>query len=624
MAKKGICIGPEYIGAGRCNFCVWAPFVEKVEVHVLTPVERLVPMTRADNGIFQVTIENLGSDSLYFYRLNEKVERPDPASRFQPKGIHGPSQVTDPHFDWQEDPWSGLSLSEYIIYEIHVGTFSPEGNFEGIISHLADLKELGITAIELMPIAQFPGSRNWGYDGVFPFAIQNSYGRPENLKRLVNECHKANIAVILDVVYNHLGPEGNYFRDFGPYFNARCATPWGQALNFDGPGSDEVRHFFIYNALYWLEEFHFDALRLDAPVAIIDNSARPFLRELASAIHGLGEQLDRCIYLIAEGCGNDPKIVKDPEIGGYGHDAVWNGDFHHSLHVLLTKECEGNYKDFVGLPSLAKAYDEGFVLTGQYSFYRQRHYGASSKEIDAAKLVVFAQNHDQIGNRMLGERISRLVSFEKLKLSAGAVLLSPFIPLLFMGEEYGELAPFAYFISHSDPELVEAVRRGRRREFSAHGWKGETPDPQDEATFLSCKLDRHLRAKAQNNLLYQFYKEVIRIRKELPPLSRLNKESMEVAADASQGIMTIRRWANEREVLVILNFGDSQTSVTIPVPNGSWFKLLDSTDQKWLSCGSPVPAVIHTGKDAKFLINSQSFVVFVKQEDSCTDVKLAK
>ena len=615
IARNGIDLGAMYLGAGQCSFCVWAPLADKVEVHLLAPEERLVPLTRAGNGLYRAVVEKLDPDSLYFYRLNGSVERPDPASRFQPQGVHGPSQAVDHHFDWEDGHWSGPSLHEYVIYELHVGAFSPEGTFEAIISHLLELKQLGITAIELMPIAQFPGTRNWGYDGVFPFAVQNSYGGPQNLKRLVNACHKVNIALILDVVYNHLGPEGNYFRDFGPYFNDRTSTPWGAAINFDGPQSDEVRHFFIDNAIYWLEKFHFDALRLDAPHVIVDSSAQPFLRELADAVHGIGEQLHRRIYIFAESSGNDPKFVKSSELGGYGFDAVWNGDFHHSLHVSLTGERQGIYQDFVGLPSMVKAFMEGFVNTGQYSSYRQRHYGASSKEIDATKLVVFAQNHDQVGNRMLGERLSQLVTFEKLKLAAATVLLSPFIPLLFMGEEYGESAPFLYFISHSNPELVEAVRRGRRREFSAHGWKGLAPDPQDEGTFLSSKLDRRLRIKANNDVLFQFYKEVIRIRKEIPPLAQLSKINMEVTSDNSVSVMLVRRWVDAQEVLVILNFGDSRTSATVSVSNGRWIKVLDSADVQWLGSGSPVPEELHSEEEVKFLINAQAFVVFARGID---------
>jgi maltooligosyltrehalose trehalohydrolase len=359
-----------------------------------------------------------------------------------------------------------------------VGTFTPEGTFEAIIPHLDELRELGITAVELMPVAQFPGTRNWGYDGVYPFAVQNSYGGPEGLKRLVNACHGRGIAVVLDVVYNHLGPEGNYLWDFGPYFTDRYKTPWGSAINFDGPHSDPVRRLFIENALYWVTEFRMDGLRIDAVHGILDFSAYPFLEELASAVHEKAERLNRRVYVIAESDLNDTRVIRSRELGGYGLDAQWNDDFHHALHTLLTEDQTGYYQDFGRLGDLVKAFREGFVCSGQYSSYRRRRHGNSSRDIPAGCFVVFAQNHDQVGNRMRGERLSQLVCRERMKLAAGVVFLSPFIPLLFMGEEYGETAPFPYFISHSDADLVEAVRRGRREEFAAFGWSQEPPDPQ--------------------------------------------------------------------------------------------------------------------------------------------------
>ena len=316
-----------------------------------------------------------------------------------------------------------------MLYELHVGTFTAQGTFDAIVPHLDELKDLGITSIELMPVAQFPGDRNWGYDGVYPFAVQNSYGGPEGLKRLVNACHQRGLAVTLDLVYNHLGPEGNYLQDFGPYFTDRYRTPWGSAINFDGPESDEVRRFFIENALYWVTEFRVDALRLDAVHGIFDFSALHFLQELAAAVHEQAEQLNRRIYVIAESDLNDVRIVRSPELGGYGLDAQWNDDFHHALHTLLTGERTGYYEDFGRIQDLAKAFAEGFVYSGAYSPARRRRHGNSSKDLAAPRFVVFAQNHDQVGNR---HRLSALVSFEWLKLAAAVVLLSPFIPLLFI------------------------------------------------------------------------------------------------------------------------------------------------------------------------------------------------
>jgi maltooligosyltrehalose trehalohydrolase len=334
-----------------------------------------------------------------------------------------------------------------------VGAYTKKGTFESIIPHLDELKKLGITAIELMPVAQFPGTRNWGYDGVYPYAVQNSYGGPEGFKRLVNACHGRGLALVLDVVYNHLGPEGNYLWDFGPYFTDRYKALWGFSINFDGPHSDDVRHYFIQNALYWVTEFHVDALRVDAVHAILDFSAEPFLEELASAVHDEAKRLNRRVYLIAESALNDTRVIRSREFGGYGLDAQWNDDFHHALHTVLTGERMGYYRDFGRLQDLAKALLEGFVYSGEYSPYRRRRHGNSSRDIPAHRFVVFSQNHDQVGNRMRGERLSELVCFERTKLAAGVMTLSPFIPLLFMGEEYGETAPFQYFVSHSDPDL---------------------------------------------------------------------------------------------------------------------------------------------------------------------------
>jgi maltooligosyltrehalose trehalohydrolase len=348
---------------------------------------------------------------------------------------------------------------------------------------------LGVTAIELMPVAQFPGGRNWGYDGVHPFAVQNTYGGPEGLRRLVDAAHSLGLAVVMDAVYNHVGPEGNYLADFGDYFTDRHHTPWGQAVNFDDAGSDEVRRFFIENALCWIDEYHIDALRLDAVHAIYDFSAKTFLRELADAVRLEGERLNRRVYTIAESCLNDTRLIDPPEQGGFGLDAQWSDDLHHALRTELTDERGGYYVDYQGFPNLAKAYRAGFVQDGTYSEYRRRRHGNSAKHVNPIKLVVCSQNHDQVGNRLLGERLTELVSFEQQKLAAASIILSPYLPMLFMGEEYAETAPFQFFISHTDPDLVRAVREGRKEEFARFEWNQEPPDPQDEATFLRCKLN---------------------------------------------------------------------------------------------------------------------------------------
>ena len=587
---NGIRLGASFLGNGRCRFLVFAPRAKRVEVRILSPRERLEILPKEAGGYHHGILGGIEPGDRYVYRLDGHLERPDPASRFQPLGVHGPSQITTPDPVRSGDRnWSGLPLEAFILYELHVGTFTPEGTFDAVIPHLDDLKDLGVTAIELMPVAQFPGSRNWGYDGAYPFAPQNSYGGPDGLRRLVEACHRTGMAVALDVVYNHLGPEGNYLADFGPYFTNRYRTPWGAAINFDGPCSDEVRRYFIENALYWLSDFRVDALRLDAIHGILDFSARPFLAELAEAVRDLAARENRRIWLIPESDLNDVRSISPAEAGGYALDAQWNDDFHHALHALLTGERTGYYRDFGSIEDLAKAYAEGFVYSGQYSGYRKRRHGSSSRRLPAFRMVVFSQNHDQVGNRPGGERLSRLVSFEGLKLAAGSVLLSPYLPLLFMGEEYGEEAPFPYFISHSDSPLIEAVRRGRREEFDASGWGAEPPDPQEEATFRLARLDRSLRSRGGRERLREFHRELIRLRKGLPALSRTDKENMEVSVYAKERVLLVRRWYGAAQTAAAFHFGDTPVSVGASLPDGTWERVIDSSDKRWGGGGGRVP-----------------------------------
>jgi len=607
-------LGATYLGEGRCRFRVWAPAAQKVEVHLVSPPERVLPLSK-EKGYHGAVVESIEPGSLYFYRLNGQREHPDPASRFQPQGVHGPSQVTDSDFPWEDEKWVGLPLTEYLIYELHVGIFTPEGTFKAIIPFLPELRELGLTALELMPVAQFPGNRNWGYDGAYPFAVQNSYGGPAGLKKLINACHKQSMAVILDVVYNHLGPEGNYLRDFGPYFTDRYQTPWGQALNFDGPYSDEVRRFFIANALYWLSEFHVDALRIDAIHAILDFSAQPFLEDLALAVHEWADRHRRRVHLIVESDLNDTRPIRRRELGGYGLDAQWNDDFHHALHTLLTGEQTGYYQDFGLVQQLVKAFREGYIYSGNYSAYRRRRHGNSSRDIPANQFVVFAQNHDQVGNRLLGERLSSLVPWKGLKLAAGVVLLSPFIPLLFMGEEYGEKAPFLYFVSHSDPGLIEAVRQGRREEFSAFQWRGDPPDPQAEESFLKCKLNRALRQKGTHRVLWDFYKELIRLRQTFPPLASLSKEQTEVLGFEEKNILYARRWRGKEEVFMAFNFGAAQAAADLPVPQGNWRLQLDSEDKRWGGDGSRCPEQLTSAGQITLPLGPEAFILFAREEE---------
>jgi len=575
------------MASGGYRFSVWAPRAQSIQLRILGPSDSRIPLSPSGNGYFEAVVETAAPGMRYFYQMEDR-DFPDPASRFQPESVHGPSELVESGFAWQDEAWLGLPLEQFVLYELHVGAFAYEGTFDAVIPHLKGLRDLGITAIELMPIAQFPGDRNWGYDGVSLFAAHSAYGGPEGLKRLVNACHQHGLAVVLDVVYNHLGPEGNYLSAFGPYFTAQYQTPWGSAVNFDGPDSDEVRRYFTENALYWICDCHVDALRLDAVHAIHDESAVPFLEELGEAVHTAAAERMRKAYVIAESDLNDSRIVRSRELGGMELDAQWNDDFHHALVSLLTGERSGYYMDFGDLHSLAEAYREGYVYSGQHSAYRRRRHGNSSASLAAKQFVVFSQNHDQVGNRMLGERLSALVSHEQLKLAAGAVLLSPFIPLLFMGEEYGETAPFLYFVSHSDPGLIQAVREGRQREFEAFAWQGRPPDPQDEATFVQSKLNHEFKRKPAHEVLFQFYRELLRLRASHPALAHLSKQHMEVTVYAREQVLSLRRWHSDKEVLVLLCFSPSAVHVQPGIADGRWKRLLNSSDPQWLGPGGGV------------------------------------
>ncbi|MFL5582196.1 MAG: malto-oligosyltrehalose trehalohydrolase, partial [Gemmatimonadaceae bacterium] len=505
---------------GAVRFAVWAPRAGSVRVvigegdaaeeHDLEPRER---------GVFEGRVEGIGAGADYRYRLDEADPLPDPVSRWQPAGVHGPSRVVDPEaFEWTDDGWRGRSMRDLVIYELHVGTFSPEGTFEGVIPRLGALKELGVTALEIMPVAEFPGGRNWGYDGVHPYAPQSTYGGPEGLRRLVDAAHAEGLAVILDVVYNHLGPEGNYLGQYAPFFTDRYRTPWGGALNYDDVESDEVRRYFIDNALHWVTEYHVDGLRLDAVHAIFDFGARHVLEELATAVREQGRRLGREVVVIGESDLNDPRVVRPAERGGWGLDGQWSDDFHHAVHAALTGETDGYYADFGSVAHVAKALRDRFVYDGRYSAHRRRRHGAPCTDVPGERFVVCIQNHDQVGNRAAGERLSALLGFEQQKLAAALMLLAPYVPMLFMGEEYGEANPFQYFVSHGDRQLVEAVRQGRRREFAAFGWRTDVPDPQSEETFRNSCLDPDAGRRGRGAAMRALYRDLLALRRSQPAL----------------------------------------------------------------------------------------------------------
>ena len=603
----------EQIGSHRLpdeswEFLLWAPNAHSVRLQLCPPDDDLIDMESLPRGYFRANVAEVEEGAQYLYRLDDHRSLPDPASRFQPQGVHGPSQIVDSSsFRWTDREWKGISLESSIFYELHIGAYTQEGTFDALIPHLASLADLGITTIELMPIAQFPGSRNWGYDGVYPFAPQNSYGGPAALHRLVDSAHAQGLAVALDVVYNHLGPEGNYLSAFGPYFTDRYRTPWGQAINFDGPGSDQVRRFFIENALYWLEDYHLDALRLDAVHGIFDFSARHFLAELKSNVAQLSSRLGRPLHLIAETDLNDARLLHDPDHGGYGLDGQWSDDFHHSVHALLTKEDRGYYSDFVGIKPMAATLKEGWYFHGQYSNFRKRHFGNSPEGLAASKFVVCTQNHDQVGNRAFGERLAALVDFESVKLAAGINLLSPFMPLLFMGEEYGETAPFQYFTSHGDQDLVEAVRRGRREEFVDFGWEEEVPDPQDERTFWRSHLNPSLKVTVKHKTLLLLYRQLVRIRQQFNLGSAPSHTVRELGDDALLLIFN----THPKRLAILFNFAQHLVTLDAPDLHANWIPRLDSAAACWSganpeSVGLPTSHGLRENEDAHTRLTSTS------------------
>jgi maltooligosyltrehalose trehalohydrolase len=557
-------LGAHLLEPRRCQFRVWAPYVDKIDLHIVAPDDRRIALTKNAHGYHEAVVD-AGAGTRYFFVVNGR-ERPDPASRLQPEGVHGPSEVVSRAFAWHDADWRGVPREDYVLYELHVGAFTLKGTFDAVIPHLDELKDLGITAIELMPIGQFPGSRNWGYDGVYIGAAQHSYGGPFALKRLVDACHQRGLALLLDVVYNHLGPEGNYLSEYAPYFTDRYKTPWGLALNFDGPHSDDVRWFFIHNALQWIDEFHIDGLRVDAVHAIADRSAEPFLQDLTSAVRARAATLGRHIYTFAESNLNDPRVITPANDHGLGFDSQWSDDLHHALHTLLTGEQDGYYAGYGRTSDLARTLTTGYLYTGQHSPYYGRKYGLAPKTRDGKQFVVFAQNHDQTGNRMLGERLSTIVSPAKLRLAAAVVILSPFIPMLFMGEEYGETAPFQYFTSHDGADLIEAVRKGRLEEFDDFDWHGEPPDPHDEGTFNRSKLSR-IELEGVRDL----YRELLRLRREIPALRSLDLDAVEMHADDEHRMLLVKRG----DTLLALNFSDEPQTIELPF-KGNWKTVLDS------------------------------------------------
>jgi maltooligosyltrehalose trehalohydrolase len=581
--ERGANVGAD----GAADFAVWAPRRRALSVRILDAAGATraeLAMTRDADGVFTARaapgVAPPGSD--YVYLLPDVGVRPDPVSRHQPLGVHAPSRIVAAGgFAWTDAGWRGVPRADLVVYELHTGTFSPEGTFDGVAARLPYLRELGVTAVELMPVAAFPGDRNWGYDGVYLYAPHTAYGGPGGLKRLADACHAHGLALILDVVYNHLGPEGNYLHDYGPYFTDRYHTPWGDALNFDGPDSDQVRRFFVDNALYWLSEYHADGLRLDAIQGIHDQSARPILQEIADAFHAEAARQGRDAWLIAESDLNDPRVIRPKDVGGLGLDAQWSDDFHHALHAVVTGNRRGYFADFGRMADVGKAITASFVYDGQHAPHRRRRHGAPAASDAGDRFVSFIQNHDQVANAYQGKRLAEVAGPARQKVAAAVLLSTPALPLLFQGEEYAEAAPFDYFTSHGDPGLVEAVRKGRHAEY-LHLLEdgadiGAWGDPQDEATFHRCKLRWQSLDRAPHAEMLAFYRALIALRRRLAPLRNARKDLTHVELDEGARWLTIVRGdPSGAASLTCANLGDAPAR--LPLPDGRWRLALATDD----------------------------------------------
>jgi maltooligosyltrehalose trehalohydrolase len=571
------------------RFEVWAPAAERVELVVGDARRAMGRASRGgaaggpDSGWWALDAPELGPGTDYAFSLDGSPPVPDPRSRWQPAGVHGPSRVPDHgQPDTRHTGWRGFHLPSAILYELHIGTFTPEGTFEAAVDRLDHLVELGVTAVSLMPVNAFPGRHGWGYDGVGLYAVHEPYGGPDGLNRFVAACHGRGLGVILDVVYNHLGPSGNHLGEFGPYFTDRYGTPWGQAVNLDGRGSDEVRRFFLDNALMWLRHYEIDGLRLDAVHAIVDTSAVHLLEEMAVEVEALAAQLGRPLWLIAESDLNDPRLLWSRDRGGYGLHAQWNDDFHHAIHAALTGEADGYYRDFGRIRDIATALRHAYVYAGRHSRHRGRRHGRPADGLAGHRFLGYSQTHDQVGNRAQGDRLGHLVGTESVKVAAAMVLMAPFVPMLFQGEEWATSSPFQYFTDHHDPELGDAVREGRRAEFASFGWDPTSiPDPQDPETFRRSKLRWDERDEAPHGEVESWYRELIALRRSLPRLLEPGLEAVAVEFDEAERTLVMRRGG----LTLGCNLGEATRAVEVGQGSGPTELRLASHDHVRLADG---------------------------------------
>jgi maltooligosyltrehalose trehalohydrolase len=586
-------LGATHLGDGSARFEVWAPAATSVQLLLGPPgdpeaaeQDRVVDLTQDDDGTAVATVEDAPPGTTYRFRLHlpdgSSIDRADPASRWQPQDVHGPSAVDDTAFPWTDGGFSPEPLHRQVVYELHVGTFSEAGTFDGAIEHLERLAELGVTTIELLPVWQFPGGRNWGYDGVLAYAPNHAYGGPAGLRRFVDAAHAAGLGVWLDVVYNHVGPEGNVLPDFGPYFSTRYGTPWGDSLNTDDEHADHVRRYVTENVARWVTDFHLDGFRLDAVHGIVDQSATHLLEEIGRAAKDAGAALGKPVHVIAESDLSDAKLVRSPERGGYGLDAQWADDFHHAVHVTLTGEHEGYYADYRGLPDLVRQLRDRYVYAGRHSPFRKRTVGRAARDVPYDRFVVCIQNHDQVGNRALGDRLSELTDHDGLRLAAAALLLSPFVPMLWQGEEHADPNPFFFFTSHTDPDLIAAVNQGRREEFAYfEAWQGEIPEPQDEETFLRSKVDHSVREHGHHATMYALYGHLLRLRRALPLLTDPTAPDVEATEVAGRQAVVLRRRDGRDDLVTVLNGDERDIEVAVPDAAGGFEVELDTAAARW-------------------------------------------
>lgn len=552
------------INTDSISFRVYYSGSEEVSVVLNSGELKLeIPLWQEDHNIYSRVLTLPDTFSLYKFKIQGQGEFPDPYSQYQPFGIHGYSKLVDHStYQWQTLNWQGKSLEDLTIMEIHVGTFTPQGTFRAVVDKLDYLVDLGITALEVMPVTQTPGRWNWGYDGINLFSVNHNYGAPHDLKYLIDCCHQKGLFVILDVVYNHFGPEGNYLAVYGPAFTDKHQTPWGQAVNYDDQYNEYMRKMVLDNVSYWLEIYRFDGLRLDAVHAIKDDSHLHILQEISLVVDQLREKLKRKLYLIAESDENHSRLITPKEKRGYGMDAQWLDDFHHVIHTALTGEREGYYIDYGRIEDFTKVF-KNYLYTGEYSHFWKKNRGTDGSEQPGHRFVVAVQNHDQVGNRAQGDRLSTLVPFPFLKAAAGLLFVSPYIPLLFMGEEYGEKNPFLFFTDYLDPTLREAVSKGRKEEFKSFTWDN-VPDPQKEDTFYHSKLTPQAHWDQQNHQLFLFYRDLIKLRSTHPVLKILDKKNLEAVVEPQKKLLTITRWNQDMKLTAIFNLGPEVLALTLP------------------------------------------------------------